>query len=196
MPVADFNDAVGIGGDLRVVGDDDHGMTFGVQFTQDAHDLLAALAVQCAGWLVGKDDFATVNECAGNTDALLLATGELVRPVVFAFTQTQLIQQGCAARASLFGFVTRVNRGDFYVAHGIQIAEQVVALKNKAKIFSAQASQFVGLHCASLLAIDPVTATRGAIQTAEDIHQSGFARAGLADDGDHFPRVYAQIDVV
>ena len=194
--VANFDDAIGIGGHLRIVRDDDHGVAFGVQLAQNAHDFLSALAVQCAGRLVGENDFTAIDQCARDTHALLLPAGKLIGAVVFALAQTETLQQCGTARASLLGRVARINGGDFDIAHGVQVSQQVIALENEAEILAAQTRQFVRFHSAGFLPIDQIAAACRPIQTTEDIHQRGFARAGLADDGDHFTGSNLQIDVV
>src|SRR5687768_3027257 len=54
--VAQAHDAVRVGGDVVLVGDQDDGVALGVQVAEHAHDLGAGGAVQVAGRLVGQDD--------------------------------------------------------------------------------------------------------------------------------------------
>ena len=81
--VAEVQDAPGVAGDVRLVGDEDHGHALlAVEALEDGHDLFARAGVQRAGRLVGQDDGRVVDQRAGDGHALLLAAGELGRPVV------------------------------------------------------------------------------------------------------------------
>ena len=80
-----FNDALGVAGDLHVVGDQDDGVPGLMQFAEDAHHFLPAFAVQRAGRFISQDHLPTIHQRPGDTDPLLLATGQLPRPVFGAF---------------------------------------------------------------------------------------------------------------
>ncbi len=88
QPVADFDDPFGMSGNLLIVGDQDDGVTIGVQFMQNRHHFLAALAVQGDGGLIGQDDVAAVHQCPGDTYPLLLPAGELVGTMVATVGKT------------------------------------------------------------------------------------------------------------
>ena len=70
--IADFNHAVGLGGDFGVVGYHNNGVPVVVELVDDFHHVFAALRIQCACGLIGKDDFAAVHQGAGDGYALLL----------------------------------------------------------------------------------------------------------------------------
>src|SRR5207302_8643110 len=59
--------------DVGVVGDDDDGSAACDQLVEELEDLLAGLAVERAGGLVGEEDQGVVDHGAGDADALLLA---------------------------------------------------------------------------------------------------------------------------
>ena len=56
--------------------------------------LLAGAGVEVAGGLVGEDDVGPAGEGAGHGDALLLAAGELARPVVQPVAQADDVDEG------------------------------------------------------------------------------------------------------
>ena len=60
---------------------------------QQAHDLLAVGGVEIAGGLVGQDQLRGGDEGAGDGDALLLAAGELLRPVARAMPHADPLQR-------------------------------------------------------------------------------------------------------
>src|SRR5882724_6477526 len=81
--VFDVNDTLGMFRDLGLVGDkDDSVMLPLVQFLESAEYNLAGLGVKIAGRLVGKDHAGIVDQGPGDSHALHLSTGKLVRKVM------------------------------------------------------------------------------------------------------------------
>jgi acyl-CoA thioesterase-1 len=79
LAVADDGEAVGeLFGERAFVGDHDDGHTeLRLEFAEEIEDGFAGGRVEIAGGLVGKKNFGTIDEGAGDGDALLLAAGEL-----------------------------------------------------------------------------------------------------------------------
>ena len=71
--IADFNHAVGVGGNARIVRHQNHGVPLRVQIVNNLHHIGAAFGVERAGGLVGQNDFTAVHQRAGDAHALLLA---------------------------------------------------------------------------------------------------------------------------
>src|ERR671937_2284476 len=63
------------------------------RLAHELEDLAARRRVEVAGRLVGEDDRRTADERASNRDALLLAAGELRRPVRTAVGQADAVEQ-------------------------------------------------------------------------------------------------------
>ena len=83
---------------LQVVRDEHQGrLAPALQAEQQVDDLLAGLAVEVAGRLVGQDDLRARAQGAGDGDALLLAAGELRREMIGAMRQPHLGEQRRAA---------------------------------------------------------------------------------------------------
>jgi hypothetical protein len=55
------------------------------------HDLVAGVAIESAGRLVGEDQRCLVYERSSDGDALLLATRQLAGPMIFAMTQADTV---------------------------------------------------------------------------------------------------------
>ena len=82
-PVADDVDAVGIGGGLRVVGDEhDRLVPLLARPPEGVEDLGAGRVVEVAGRLVGEQERRSRHQRAGDGDALLLTGRQLVGLVV------------------------------------------------------------------------------------------------------------------
>ena len=75
--VADADDAVGMGGDRRVVRDqDDRQAILAVEVAEEVEDLLAGLGVEVAGGFIGDQERAPVDQRPGDRDPLLLPARE------------------------------------------------------------------------------------------------------------------------
>ena len=101
-PSRSSSDAVGHVEHHRVVGRDDRGHALGPDHVPEQHhDHVAGLRVELAGRLVGEQDPRPVGQGPGDRDPLLLATGQLVRPVLRPPAQTHQLQQIADARVAL-----------------------------------------------------------------------------------------------
>ena len=80
----------GIGGEIRVMGNHDDGITFGMNTTQFFHNKVGVSTIKVTGRFIGKDDFRGGNEGASNGDALFLTTRELVGIIIFAFLHIEV----------------------------------------------------------------------------------------------------------
>ena len=194
--VADFDDAAGIGGYVGVMRDQNDGVPVGVQLFQDRHHLGAAGLIQRTGGLVCQDHVAAIHQRARDRYALLLSTRKLPRPVAQSFAQAQPLQQVFGTGMPLHDRHAAINGRNFRVAHGAQVAHQMVALEDEAEMLAAQPRQLVWQHLAGFLAGHLVAAARGPVEAAQNVHQGRFPRSGRADDGYHFTGPDVQIDIL
>jgi hypothetical protein len=80
MPVAEFDDPVGDAERSGVMGGHDCCDALGVNhFDEKVDDHPAGPRVELSGGLVGEEEFRTVRQGPGDSDALLFATRELIR---------------------------------------------------------------------------------------------------------------------
>ena len=63
-------------------------------------------------------------------------------------------------------------------------SEQVESLKYETNLFVANARQFVIVELAYQLRVEPILPPAGRIQTTDQIHESGLARARWSHDSD------------
>ena len=89
LPILNADHAACGGGNLRVVGNHQHGTAGGVNAMQNLNDLGAIVAVQVAGGLIGKNQRRARGEGASNGATLLLATGEVAGTDAGAVAQPQ-----------------------------------------------------------------------------------------------------------
>mgnify|MGYP001593277421 CR=1 FL=1 len=83
LAVFHADDAVGLGGEFFVVGDDDEGgAACAVHLSHEGKEGIAGVGVEVAGGLIGEDHIGTLNEGAGYRHALLFSAGEFPRFVL------------------------------------------------------------------------------------------------------------------
>ena len=103
LAVVHAGDAVGVGEDAVVVGDDDDGAAGGAgDLAEEVEHDLAVLRVERGGGFVADDERRFVDERAGDGDALLLAAGEFVRSFLPSGAEADLVED--FARADLRAF--------------------------------------------------------------------------------------------
>ena len=64
--------------------------------------------------------------------------------------------------------------------------KQIERLKHETDLFVADARQLVVVHSRNFLIVQRVAAFAGRIETADQVHQRRFTRAGRPHDGDVF----------
>src|SRR5229473_1973858 len=79
--VKDMQNAVGVRGDIWLVGDQDNGVSLAVKLIEEAHYLLRSLGVEVSGRLVGQQYRRIIHESSRDCHALALTTRQLVRLV-------------------------------------------------------------------------------------------------------------------
>src|SRR5438128_483020 len=192
-PVAHAHDPLGVRGYVRLVGDHDDGLAQVVQALEDRQDLGARPRVEVSGGLVGEDHRRVVEERACDRDALLLAAGELARPVVYAVAETDLLER--RERALSPGVpIAAVDEWQLDVLDRVQPREQVVRLKDEADVLVADPSELVVGHLPDVLAREHIGAAVGDVEAAEDVHERRLPRPRRAHDRDELGRTDIEID--
>ena len=85
--------AVGEGGHLGIVRDENHGDPLGVELLEHPQDFHAGVRIEVARRLVGQQQGRAVDQRPRDGHALLLAAGHLRRLVVGAIGQADAVQQ-------------------------------------------------------------------------------------------------------
>ena len=105
-PIAHGHDPVGGGGDLRIVGNNQHGYSVPVvQLIEDVHDVVSGLGIRIARGFVGS-----IHETQENIGPVIRSAAEL----------TELLRETIAARRAepkdelLSALVTAENQGDSF----------------------------------------------------------------------------------
>ena len=184
-PSSSFTERAQRAGQFRVVGDQHQGgAVLGLQVEQQVDDLMAGLAVQIAGRLVGQQQVGRRSEGAGERGALLLAAGELTGVVGQAVAEADRLETLGRAVEGVGPPGEFQGNGDVLQRrHG---RHQVEVLKHDAHGITAEAGQAVLVQAVEARAADRDGAFGGALQPGDDHHHGGLAGAGRSHDADGF----------
>ena len=89
----------------------------------------------------------------------------------------------------------RVHGRQGHIVRGVQGRKQIVALEDEADAFAAQLRQTVGIKRADIHPADAAHARGLRVKTAQDVHERGFARSGLTNNGDKIAFINRKINI-
>ena len=178
------------------MGDQDDGAASLVEAVEDLQNVLAGLGVQGAGGLIGHDDGRMGGDGPGDGDSLLLASGHLGGPVAEAVGHAHPLQGGHDPLLPLEHADPLIDEGELHILIGGEGGDQVIALENEADLLVADVGQLPVGPVGDVGAVEDVVPVGGNIQTAQNVHQGGLARAGGPDDGHELPTVDGQSHAV
>ena len=166
-----------------------------VDLSQKLQHLLGGVRVEGAGGLVRQQKLRISGQRSGNTDALLLATGQLLRVVVTAIAQTNELQQ---LLDSSLAFTLRHSgklQGVFNVSRSCTRRQQIKLLENHADA-SSNIAQLLFRHTNNVGFADQNLPTSGSFKAVDHTNKGGFAGARVADNANDFARLDRQVNVV
>ena len=158
QPVANADDAPRVFGDVLLVRHHDDGVALPREFREERQDFRAGLGVEVAGRLVGQQDGRPVHQRAGDGDALALAAGQLVGPVMDPVGQADVAQGLQRHLPPFLGGHAGVDQGQLDVAQRVGARQQVEGLEDEADLLVADLRQLVVVHLAHLDAVQLVLA--------------------------------------
>ena len=185
-PSLQHHDPVGHRGGRGLVGDHDHGLVELVDgLAQQAQHLLGGVRVQVAGRLVGEQHGGPVHERARHGDALLLAAGELRRPVRQPVAQADRVDQ--LVEPLLVGVAAGERQRQDDVLRGGQDRDEVERLEDEAQAVAPQPRQALVVEAGQLLPVDHDGARRRLVEPGEQVHQRRLPGARRAHDRRELP---------
>src|SRR5439155_560914 len=120
-------------------------------------------SVQIACGFVREDDFGIVDQCAGDANSLLLASGKLRRQMIRTFLKAHALER--IEGLLLIGHAMEVLR-QHDVLYRCQIGNEVKLLEHKPNLLRANAVQFRSRNARDVLVIEPNFAGAGTVQAA------------------------------
>ena len=185
------------GRDFGIVrGHDQRGLLFSAQLAKQIDDFLPGVGIEVAGGFIGKDDAGVIDECASDSGALLLTSAELTGAMPGTVGEIHSLKSCESTLASFFSRDAAVDHGKLDVLDDIQLGEEIEELENETDFAVANGGELArgGILNHQAIKFDRSFCRR--IQTAEDVHEGGFAAARGTDDGDEFACVDVERDVV
>ena len=180
----------------HLVGDDNHrDAQLAVDFLNQLQNRVGGVGVQRTGGLIAKQHLRVGCQCAGNRNALLLATRQLRGVGIRLVGQTDQLQQFAGTGFGLvLGDLGQLHR-EHNVAQAGALHQQVKLLKNHRNLAagSAQVSCIQALH---LLAVHRHAALIRALQHIDTAYQRGFSRAGHTNNAVDIAVLYRQVDII
>ncbi len=186
--------ASGVGRDVRLVGHQDDGLPVLEELLEEREDLFARGAVEVTGRLVGEEDAGRVHQRAGDRDALPLAAGELVRPVLHAVGEADASERVRGLYPSILCPETRVDQRQLDIIERRGAGQQVEGLKDEADLLVSDAGELVVVEVGHPMAVEPVLPGGRAVEAADQIHQGGLARSRRPHHRDELVFPNGQID--
>ena len=150
--------------------------------------------VEVAGRLVGEDEERAVGERAGDGDPLLLAPGELGRPVREPLAESEGREQLGRAAAGVLGGGAADQLGNDDVLRRREIRQQMMELVDEAQRVAAQPGAAVIVEAGRFLAMDADRAFEAAFEETDRLEQGRLARARRAEQRDDLARVDVEVD--
>ena len=151
-------------GDLGGMGNHDDGTTVAVKVLEQGQDLVAGTAIQRAGRLVGQDESRIIHHCACNDDALLLASRELIRPVMTAVGEADPVERPLGSTSSFLATSARVNKGQFDIFQRAGPRQKRRNLKDETNILAPDGRAYVFIQLYNFPPLQRVFAAVRALQ--------------------------------
>ena len=124
---------------------------------------------------------------------LLLTAGKLGREVFHAVSQPHQLQRLPGALAAFFLADLCVERGQFDIFQRRGARQQVESLENEADLAIANRRQLFLAQLGNRDSFKQIASGSGLVQTAQDVHERGFAAATGAHDRDELALLDAYI---
>lgn len=192
--VAHPNDSARVSGDFLFVRDHHDRLSLFVEPSEKPHDLLAGDRVEVARRFVREEKFGIVDQSSSDGDTLLLAAGQLHRPVIEAFAQTDHSRQFETTLPALAGNRALIVQRRFDVLDDGQLRDEVIRLKDESDRTAANSRQFVVTEFADVLISKKVLPACGAIEQAQQVQERGLSGTGRAHDRDILTGFEREID--
>ena len=180
---------------LMLVRHNEHRGAHRVDLTQQVKNLVGELGVDVARRLVRNDDLGIVDQCARQTDALLLAARQLGGLVLHFVLQADQIEHIGHALFDGGSALADRTHGKRHVVKDVHLVDQAEVLKDDAHM-AAKIRHMALFQAGKLVAVDGDFARGRDLLTHNQLEKGAFARARSAHDEHELALVDVQGDVV
>ena len=193
--VAEMDGAVGEGGELLVVGDDDERLPALVaEVEEELVQLLLVASVEAARRLIGQDNSWIVDKGTGHRHTLFFTTAELIGLMGGTVTQSHKVKQFGSTPTCFFVACTCDVCWYHDVLDSRKLRQQLVKLEHEAEVTVTEVGQRLLRERGGVNAVDTDRAVVGAVERADNLQQRGLAGSTGANDADHFTFLDMQVD--
>lgn len=142
LSVQHANNAMAVAGVVfGVCNHDDRGSLL-VKIGQQLHDFVTVGGIEVTGRFIGQDKLGVIDDGAGDGDALLLTTGELLGVVVTTVHDLHFVEDDFDALFSFRSFHAEIDEWQFNVFKYGQFVDQVETLEYETDIPFTEVSPF------------------------------------------------------
>lgn len=194
--IAQVHDALAAFGNALVVRHHDDRKAALVQLGNKVEDRFAGLGIQVTRGLVGHGDGRGCDQGPCNGCALLLSARQLAWSVRDSIGQADHIERLDRPRSPLNGFHALIEQRYLDVLHDRQLADEIEGLEYEADLAAADLADLVVLELGDIVTVEQIRASRGLIQTTQDVHEGALARARSTHDGDKLALGDVQVDML
>ena len=167
-----------------------------MKFMEQSHNLLPCPGIQISGGLISKKQRGHRHQSPGNCHSLLLPPGQLRRKVPPAAGKLYLLQRLTHPVLTLLRRKSLVNQRQLHILLRGKPRQQVEILKNKTNLTVAYFCQFPFGVMFNGYSIQNIISLICHVQTADNIHQCGFAAARRPYYTDKFPTLYLHTGMI
>src|SRR5262252_5584900 len=193
VAVRQFNAAIGLPRNVRIVRDHQNGVAIVVQLAENFDDDSFVRFVEIPCWFVGKDELWLIDEGACNGYSLLFAAGELRRQMRQAIAEPDALQR-------LFRFLFVGDAVEVLRQHDVfkrrEIGHEMKLLENEADFFSAIPDQFASAQLCEIHAVNHNAFLCNDTETTENVDERGLSRPRRAHQRNPFAGIHGEADSV
>jgi hypothetical protein len=164
------------------VGDDNDCSIIPVQIVKQREDAIGRFAVDGACRLIGEDQSGFICDCPGNRDALLLATGQLMRPMVKSMRKTDPIQGILRFAPPFAASHASIGQRQLDILERAGSRQQRSHLEHEADFAAAQGSPSIAVQIGHFKSLEYVLPAIGCFQKSKQTHQGRLSGPGAPDD--------------
>lgn len=181
------DDAIGLRGNLIVMGHHHDRLATVVQTLEQAEDLGAARRVERAGRFIGQEQGRFVRQRSSDREPLALASGEHTRSLRRLIGDAEQIEQIHGAGGRLFAGAPGYHHRQGDVLLNTHPFQEVEELEDDTDVTAAHDRQLILGEAVDGFAVDRDRAIGGRLEAGNEVEQRGLPAARRPHHGDELP---------
>ena len=162
-------------GRFWAVGDQHQGgARFVTQLAEQIEDALAIAGIEVACGFIGQEQSRSMDESAGDGDALHFAAGQFARWGIGPVEHTNSLEQGRNPGSAFGSRHAEQLEGQFYVLARGECGKEVEELEDRAEVAASESGQPIAIQIVEADPVELDAARGGAVHASEEIEQGCF----------------------